>query len=264
MDYYITTFCYGPKYSSIRDIWCERINKKCKNCEIIIFNNVKILNGLLFEQTYTGYIWAIRFKHNLDLLFKTNKPIVMCDLDIIIEKDIQPLVELPFDIIISTEIGGSNSYPKECSEKLGFGVCCGFMILKPSARKIMLNIFKNMENKKYKTYDDQVNIMNYIVNGNYNVKEEKCILDGVEFKNKIIEIDNIKICVLDFDIITRDPIFTKNQFGNHINIDNVGGVMNFIQYFYQPLENLPLTCRCGKRHLGDNSICKHIEMRNNK
>lgn len=264
MDYYITTFCYGPKYSPLKNVWYERINKKCTNCKIIIFNNVQILNGLSFDRTYRGYFWAIRFKHNLDLLCKINKPVVMCDLDVIVEKDIKPLVELPFDIIISTEIGGSKSYPKECSEKLGFGVCCGFMILKPSARKIMLNIFKNMENKKYKTYDDQVNIMNYIVNSKYNVKEEKCILGGLEFKNKIIEIDDIKICVLDFEIIIRNPVFTKEQFANHINIDNIGGVSNFIKYFYEPLESLPLTCRCGKSHLGDNSICKHIEMRNNK
>lgn len=240
MNYYITTFCYGPKYYQIKDIWCDRINKKCNNSEIIIFENAYILHNSSFEETFPGYIWAIRFKHNLDLLFKYNKSIVMCDLDIIIEKDIQPIVELPFDIIISTENGGQNSYLKEFSQ-LGFGLCCGFMILKPSAKKIMLNIFKNMETKKYKTYDDEVNIMNYIVDNKQSIKEEECVLDGVIFKNKIIEIDNIKICVLDFDIITRDPITKKEQFGNHINIDNVGGVSNFLQYFYEPLEKLPLT-----------------------
>ena len=74
-------------------------------------------------------------KHNLDLLLRTDKPIVMCDLDVIIEKDIKPIIDLPFDIIISTEIGGSKSYPKECSSVLGFGVCCGFMVLKPTAKK---------------------------------------------------------------------------------------------------------------------------------
>ena len=37
----------------------------------------------------------------------------------------------------------------------------------------------------------------------------------------IIEIENITVCVLDFDIITRDPIVSNNQYGNHINIDNV-------------------------------------------
>jgi len=104
--------------------------------------------------------------------------------------------------------------------------------------------------------------MNYIVNNTHEIKEELCILNGVQFKNKIIEIDNIKICVLDFEIIIRDPVFKKHQFGNHINTDNVGGPDNFIKYFYEPLESLPLTCRCGRTDLGDYTICKHIHMRN--
>lgn len=264
MSYYITTFCYGQKYAPIKDIWCNRINNKCKNAEIVIFENINVLNNQLFKPNFPGYIWAIRFKHNLDLLLKTNKPIVMCDLDVILEKDIQPIVELPFDIIISTEIGGANSYPKDCSSKLGFGICCGFMVVKPTSKNIMLDIFKNMGTKKYNTYDDQVNFMNYIVNSDYVLSEEKIILDNIEYTNKIIKVDDIKICVLDFDIITRDPIFNGGQFGNHINIDNVGGVQNFIRYFYEDIENLPLTCRCGKKHLGDNNICPHIDIRNNK
>ena len=263
MSYYITTFCYGQKYAPIKDIWCNRIKNKCKNTEIVIFENIDVLNNQLFYPNFPGYIWAIRFKHNLDLMLRINKPIVMCDLDVIIEKDIQPLIDLPFDIIISTEIGGSNSYPKDCSSKLGFGVCCGFMVLKPTSKKIMFDIFKNMESRKYSTYDDQVNLMNYIVNSDYILSEENIVLDNRKYNNKIITIGDIKICVLDFDIITRDPVLNNGQFGNHINIDNVGGVHNFIRYFYEDLKNLPLTCRCGKIHLGDNNVCKHIEIRNN-
>ena len=263
MKYYITTFCYGAKYEPVRDKWSNRIMNKCKNSDVIIFNDISILNNTLFEPNFPGYIWAIRLKHNLNLLSMTNKPIVMCDLDVIIEKDIQPIVELPFDIIISTEIGGNNAYPKECSEKLGFGACCGFMILKKSSLNFVYNIFKNMESKKYKTYNDQINFMKYIVDGKYNISEKDIILDNKKYTNKIIHIDNIKICVLDFDIITRDPIITNGQFGNHINIDNVGGVFSYLRYFNEVLETLPLTCRCGKKHLGDNNECKHLKLRNN-
>ena len=117
MNYYITTFCYGQKYAPIKDVWSNRIKNTCKNAEIVIFENIDVLNNILFEPSIPGYIWAIRFKHNLDLMLRINQTIVMCDLDVIIEKDIQPLIDLPFDIIISTEIGGSNSYPKDCSSK---------------------------------------------------------------------------------------------------------------------------------------------------
>lgn len=262
--YYVTTFCCGSKYYPIKDTWHDRVNAKCKNAEIKIFEDFHfgILDNSSFETNFT-HIWMIRLKHNIDLLLQNDKPIVMCDLDVIIEKDIQPLVELPFDIIISTEIGGDKSYPQECSRVLGFGVCCGFMILKPSSKKVILQIFENMKSKKYDTCDDQVNFMNYIVNNYYTIKEESIILDNKKYYNKIITIDDIKICVLDFNIITRDPIKNDGQFANHINIDNVGGVYNFLRYFNEKLEKLPLTCRCGKQHLGDNNACKHIEMRNN-
>jgi len=265
MSYYITTFCYGNKYEHVLSKWISNINNSCKNSIINIFNNVNILHNSYFLPNYPGYIWAIRFKHNLDLLMKINIPIVMCDLDVIIKKDIEPIINLPFDIIISKEIGEENAYPKECSSKLGFGVCCGFMVIKPNinTKKIMMQIFKNMYSKVYKTYDDQVNIMNYIVNNTYNITDQEVFLDGIKYTNKIIEIDGIKICVLDFNIIVRDPILNINQFANHINIDNVGGTQNFLKYFDEDLESLPLTCRCGKAHLGDNTICKHIDLRKN-
>jgi hypothetical protein len=209
------------------------------------------------------YAWwdIVRMKSNLALYLSEKIPIIHIDMDIIIEKDIEEIVNLPYDIIISTEIGGNQSFPKECSEKLGFGVCSGFYIIKKDASPFIKKILYNMQKKIYNSLSDQVNIMNYIVNNNYHIKEEECVLNNIIYKNKIIEIDNIKICVLDFDIITRDPIVTKNQFGNHINIDNVDGVTNFIKYFYNNLEDLPLTCRCGKRHLGDNNVCKHIKIR---
>lgn len=264
MKYYITTFCYGSKYEPVKEKWYNRVTEKCKNAEIVVFNDISVLNNTLFDTNFPGYIWAIRFKHNLDLLLLTNKPIVMCDLDIIIEKDIQPIIDLPFDIIISTEIGGSNAYPKECSSKLGFGVCCGFMVLKNTSSEFISEIFKNMELKKYNTYDDQINLMNHIVDKHDNIKEYNIILDGKNYTNKIIYINNIRICVLDFDIITRDPIINKGQFGNHINIDNVGGVFSFLRYFNEVLETLPLTCRCGKRHLGDNNECEHLKIRINR
>jgi len=183
--------------------------------------------------------------------------VIHIDLDIIIEKDIQQLIDLPYDIIISKEIGGPKAYPPECSSKIGFGVCSGFYILHPSSISFMSNILNFMKTYKFNNYSDQVNLMNYITNDeSKKITEEKIILDGREYTNKIIEIDNIKICVLDFNIVTRDPIYNNGQFANHINVDNVGGTNNFIRYFYEDLEKLPLTCRCGK--LGDTNICSHI------
>ena len=261
MSYIITSICFGNKFESIKNHWLERINNKCKKKqEVIIYDDTNVKQTDIISHDYAWWD-VVRLKKNIYLCLKEQKPVVHIDLDIIIENEINEIISLPYDIIISTEIGGNISFPKECSQIIGFGVCTGFYIIKPDSINFMLKILNNMKNKKYNSLSDQVNIMNYIVNNKYEIKEEICLLNNIQFKNKIIEIDNIKICVLDFDLITRDPIITKNQYANHINIDNVGGVDNFIKYFYEPLENLPLTCRCNKPHLGDNNICTHITMR---
>lgn len=257
-EYIVSTICIGNKYEPIKQHWVKRIKEKCKKIKditIIDETNIKVSDIPSYE-----YAWwdVVRLKHNVELCINENIPVIHVDIDIIIEKDIEEIVHLPYDIIISKEIGGEQAFPKECSKILGFGVCSGFYIIKKEATSFMIKMLTNMRKKVYNSLSDQVNIMNYIVNNKYLVKEEECVLNNVTYNNKIIEIHNIKICVLDFDIITRDPILTKNQFGNHINIDNVGGVSNFINYFYKPLEQLPLTCRCGKKELGDNNVCTHL------
>lgn len=259
MSFYVTTFCYGNKYEPIKEKWLERIKNKCNNSIVEIYKETNNANGNDFR-----YAWwdLVRLQNNLNILIKNKKPVVHIDLDLIIEKDIEPLVNLSYDLIISKEIGENGAYPKECSSILGLGVCTGFYILKPTAVSFMNKIYTSMKNKLYNSFSDQVNIMKYIINNNHKLTKEEVILDNITYINTIIEIDNIKICILDFNIITRDPIVNKGQFGNHINIDNVGGTQNFLKYFDNDLETLPLTCRCGKTHLGDNNICSHIKIRN--
>jgi len=255
MNYYITSCCFGDKFKYIFPHWNKRICEKCPNAKIILWSE-KNCNVTLRKD----YAWwdIVRLQNNLNLL---DKPVVHIDLDIIVEKNIDPIVNLPYDIIISTEIGGNKAYPAECSSKLGFGVCSGFYVLKPSCNTFIRKIYESMVTRKYNTYSDQVSLMNTIVTSDYKIAEEICEFNGKKYTNKIISIDDIRICVLDFNMITRDPIVDNGQFANHINIDNVGGVNNFVRYFYEPLHKLPITCRCGKAHLGDTSICNHINLR---
>jgi hypothetical protein len=256
MSYSITTFCYGNKYTSILPKWEETIKKKCKDAMIQIWKNCDI--KLPFGGKYAWWD-LVRLYHNLELLHGKMCPVVHIDLDLIIKKDIEPLINLEYDIIFSKEIGEDQAFPKECSQKVGFGICSGFYVIKPSGLNFMLNLFNHMNSYKYNTYSDQVTLMNYIVENNHTIKEEPVVLDGVTYYNKIIEIDGIRIGVLDFNIIIRDPILNGPHYGHHINVDNVGGTQKFLRYFVEDLETLPLTCRCGK--LGDHSLCKHIEMR---
>jgi len=260
IKYHITTEYYGNKFIPIIPHWKKRIEKICNNhCDIYIMP----IDPSFLNLT-NDYAWwdIIRLESNIKLVKNTNLPVVHIDLDIIIEKNIYPLISLPYDIIISTEIGGNSSFPKECSQKLGFGVCTGYYTIKPSGISFMENILKYMKDRLFGTYSDQVTIMNCITLQDYIITIEPFEWNGVIFQNRIIHIEGIKICVLDFELITIDPIIKKHQFGNHINIGNVGGTEQFLSYFYKPLSELPLTCRCGKHHLDDYSICPHISMRN--
>lgn len=261
----IVSFNFGNKYMPVKKHWLKRIIDKCGNKFSPVVLDLDVLNSLNF-QLHNEYAWwdVVRLNSIINIIEKHNKNVIHIDQDIIVEKDLTPLINLPYDIIISSEIGGNKSFPPECSKILGFGVCSGFYILKPSSLYFMKNILNNMIIKKFGSYSDQVNLMNYIVNTDYVLSQENIVLDNKKYTNKIITIGDIKICVLDFDIITRDPILNNGQFGNHINIDNVGGVQNFIRYFYEDIENLPLTCRCGKKHLGDNNVCNHIKLRNKR
>lgn len=267
MEYEYTIFSsnFGNKYKIIQNHWLKRVNEKCGNeCFVKIISD-DTLKNISFKINFEYAWWdVLRLDCILEDLKNIGKPIIHIDQDIIIEKNLKPIVDLPYDIIISTEIGENKAFPPECSKVLGFGMCSGFYILKSTSINFMANILENMKTKKYKSYSDQVNIMNYIVNNKYDLNYEDIVFGGKKYINKIISIDGIKICVLDFNIIIRDPIINDGQFANHINVDNVGGPINFINYFYNDLEKLPLTCRCGKKHLGDNNICKHIDLRNNK
>lgn len=259
MSYNITTFCIGQKYEPILPKWSETIQRLCTSAQVRVFTQFdasELSRGF-------QYAWwdVVRLKHNVGLMIQSKQPVTHVDLDVILKKNIEPIVRLPYDIIISTEIGGSNAFPKECSQVLGFGMCSGFYVIKPSSLSFMLEMLRFMKTCQYNSYSDQVTLMNYVVNTPHTVRDEPWTVDGVTFVNKVIEIDGVTICVLDFGIVTRDPILNAHQFANHINIDNVGGTAQFLRYFDEDLETLPLTCRCGKRHLGDAKPCVHLQMR---
>lgn len=263
----IVSFCDGERYEKIKSHWVQRVLDKCgDNQPIQVLHSDPELRRLM--RIDADYAWwdVERMKSVLSTL-KKGRIAIHIDMDIILEKNVLPLADLPYDLIISREIGGANAYPTECSQKLGFGMCSGFYIAKPTANRFLEHIFTLMKRRVYGNYSDQVALMNYISNDpRYSMREEPCTYDDRVYINNIIKlggIDEISICVLDFDIVTRDPILNDQQFANHINIDNVGGEDEFIRYFYNNLEALPLTCRCGKEHLGNTDECSHIAMRNN-
>ena len=123
--YTIVSTCVGNKFRFIREHWTKRVQTKCMNASIEIIDE-SYMNALKVDHRQYAWWDVLRLKRIIDILIKTGKPVVHCDMDIIIEKDIEPLINIDGDFIISTEIGGAGSFPKECSSVIGFGVCSGF------------------------------------------------------------------------------------------------------------------------------------------
>lgn len=241
-QYFITAFCFGSKYKDVQEHWDKRIREKCKNAVPIIFRNTERKEYL---QPIEAWWDVIRTKNILDLLIKERKPIVQCDLDVIVEKDIQPIIDLNFDFIISREHYGDSAYPSECSKKIGFGVCSGFYVVKPRGFPFLYKIFELMTTLKYGAYSDQVTLMNYIVENSYKIDNETIEIDGTKYVNTIIDLSGFKICVLDFELVRRDPFERKKQMASHINVDSIGGIKQLVRYYYESYDKLPLSCGCS-------------------
>jgi hypothetical protein len=238
-DYYVSTLCIGERFEPVRPHWEKRVQETTQNAGIIIYDEYNVDQLPISRDVYAWWD-VLRMKKNIELLRTNQVPVVHCDLDLILVKDITPIIQLPHDIIISMEHYGEDAFPKECSQKLGFGLCTGFYVLKPTCLDFIEGIYSKMLAKKYGSYSDQVCLMNHITGSkHYTVHDEVIVLEGVSFTNKIISLNGITICVLDFDLITRDPIRQNNQYGNHIHIPNAGSTEEFIRFFYEDIENLP-------------------------
>jgi hypothetical protein len=242
----ITTQCTGNKYEHILPHWIKRIERVCPQAEI------KVLKDVLFHVNFSEYAWwdANRILSIMNDLKNKDCPVVHCDIDVIVEKDLQPLVALPYDFIISTEPRG---FPLELTQQLGFGLCSGFYIAKRGSLPLLEIMFTKMITGT--SYSDQVNLQQHILDHKYTITE-------TEYGKEITLENGFCILGLAEKYVTRDPIYQREQFANHINIDNVGGPQWFIKFFYEPLETLPLACTCGKKNRGDDSVCPHIAIRN--
>jgi len=245
--YTITTFCHGPKYTPILPHWKKCIENTCPNASIDILDKIDL------KLNMNKYAWwdVLRLYKNLEIIKRTDRPIVHIDLDVIVKKDITPLVQLDYDIIFSRDIGYTKVSPPEFSERFGFVISSGFHVIKPGGRLFMNKIMGLMGRLTHNSYSDSFNIMKYILGHEHTIEPD----DWGSYKNTIINIEGTRICVLDFGIIEREPLFDREQYAYHINVDNVGGYKEFVKFFTEPLESLPTPCRCRLINLPE---CPHM------
>jgi hypothetical protein len=259
----IVTFCEGDTYERVQETWTKRVRERCggRHDIQVLRSNPVVRNMLHVEKAYAW--WDVERLHAVISLLRAGNRVAHIDLDVVVERDLAPLFELPYDLVFSTEISGQDAYPYQCSRILGFGVCTGFYVANPGDNVIRFlnSVFSDMKNRSYGNYSDQVAIMNRLASSDAHIEEVAMQVNGRTYTNQVLHLEGVSICVVDFALLVRDPIRDDGQLANHINIDNVGGPDAFLRYFEEPLDDLPLTCRCAKEHLGNTDECPHIAMR---
>jgi hypothetical protein len=110
--YTIVTLCVWNKFEIIRPHWVQHVKKVCPNATIQVVE-INREDNIDFSK----YAWwdVVRTKKVIEYLSLTSLPVVHCDLDVILMKDIQEIVDLPYDLIISREIGKDRTFPTQCT-----------------------------------------------------------------------------------------------------------------------------------------------------
>lgn len=232
MKYIFLTFCDGIKYEVILPHWLNRIQTTCKNCEIVIVNK----NDQNIEIDDTIHAWwdVIRMNKIIEFLEK-GYTVVHCDIDIIIQRDIEELLEIDADFIISKATTSHDcEYLEHYYNQYGFCICSGFFIAKPSSISFLKYIFEKMQKKSlkyitYETYSDQCSIMECFIDNNLSTRD---IIYKNTFTNMLSNVLDVDICILDDNIIKISDELGSNSYGTHMNIDKEGGSLNFLRNFY--------------------------------
>ena len=185
--------------------------------------------GFKFEQFPTWDIY--RLTYGIQLL-EEGHTYVHCDLDIMLLKPIDALVNLPYDIIYESE--GSAGWPLECSRVTGWGVCTGFSVAKPRALGFCKALLADMMAKKYEGIEgDQWTLMHNIAAAwtpeAWAVTTH--VIDGASFRCQTTTFPcGTRFCCLDFDALPRDHARVAS-FGCHYNKETLKGVPNMKRMF---------------------------------
>jgi hypothetical protein len=229
MEYTIVTICFG-QYDRLLAHWLNHIyphvgtNEGCvlgvRDIQIQYPNiSYKRIQETIPLGEYGAWDYY-RMMEGLEVLRK-GRIFIHIDMDIVFNKSFKPLLELPYDIVFSREQNEENGFPLEPCQKIGFGLCSGFYIAKPYPRvyEFMTEITNTMLNRKYKSYSDQVTIMNMLADMNLNWKSETYILDENVYKNHSTTLSNgTTICILDLKIIPRYKRKNIGQIASHLHV----------------------------------------------
>lgn len=229
MEYTVATICFG-QYDRLLEPWLNHIIPHIGHHQLTVLGvrdiqiqhpnaSYKKIQETIPLGEYGAWDYY-RMMEGLEIL-KQNRIFIHIDMDIVFNKSFRPLIELPYDIIFSREQNEENGFPLEPCQKIGFGLCSGFYIAKPSdrVREFIKHITETMYARRYNSYSDQVTIMNVLADMNLEWKSHIYTLDGRIYKNHSATLPNgTTVCILDLKIIPRYRRKNIGQIGSHLHV----------------------------------------------
>jgi hypothetical protein len=138
---------------------------------------------------------------------------VQMDIDVLLKRDVSPLLSLPYDFIVSR----ASAQPKPIAERMGFVACTGFYIAKPDAIDLCHAILSHAENNTYDSDLDQIVLNNLLLEAKQqNLWNRRDIaFDHTQLSIDEFECFGCRIAVLPSAVIQRNADLGSSLFGNH-------------------------------------------------
>ncbi len=219
----IVTCCYGPRYWLAVDQWTKHIRRFGPwPIDIVSVDGGRHIDTdasitTVYVNSPDGELaWGSGDSCRMERVLTHLKGGLACfqiDLDVLLKRDISPLMDLPYDFLISRAF----KCPPIARGKFGFVACTGFYLAKPGAADLCDRVLQHIASNTYGSILDQVVLNNMLVEaaekGGWRQRFLK--LGELDFDLDEFECCGCRIGVLPEAAILRSADRHAAVFGNH-------------------------------------------------
>jgi len=215
----IVTSCYGDTYWDFANEWSSHV-RAATNLPIEIisldggrFQGPEVSSFLLptsgTEQDPSDPVTirdSERLRHILGRI-TNGYTCVQIDMDVRVKRDLQPILDLPYDFIMSRAFG----MPKPVVKELGFVGCTGFFVAKPGSLQLVNDLLTELTNSP--GAGDQRVINNWFLGLDW--RSEKISIGPFNGTASVCELRSARVCILPQKAISRNDDLASSWFGNY-------------------------------------------------
>jgi len=212
---------YGEDFHAISGVWYRKNREFIPNGASFHLVNLdsNINPSLLLDVEYSfrrgatdkiSLVWGdgdLPRLQKIEELCMSGAVCVHVDLDLAFFRDITPILQLPYDFIISRAF----AFPKDVSEKIGFVGCTGFYVAKPDSLPFLSYWIRLIE-RLTKVDQEAINQ----VFGDLEWKELECVGDHCTYSHTVSTWNDVSILVLDSKMLPRNiEDISDDSYGVH-------------------------------------------------